>query len=298
MRSRRSTRSTSGASPIGRRRRPTCPAASRRPGRRGRRTRSTCHAARARGVWDIDGNEYVDYHNGYGVMVMGHAHPKIVEAVQRRVGARDAFRAADRRRADRRGEPRRALPAAVLAVRELRHRGDARCGADHARADGAQPHHEDRGVLPRSSRLVDGERVPARRRRPVHATIRCRFRRPSACRRASPSRWSSCRSTTPVPRSARSTSTRDEIAGMIVEPVMTNCGVVLPDPRLPREAEGHLPRERRAARVRRGEDGLHGRLGRRRRGVRRRPGPHLPREGARRRAAVRRDRRHRGRDGG
>ena len=36
-------------------------------------------------VWDIDGNEYVDYHNGYGVMVMGHAHPKIVEAVQRRV---------------------------------------------------------------------------------------------------------------------------------------------------------------------------------------------------------------------
>ena len=35
-------------------------------------------------IWDIDGNEYVDYHNGYGVMVMGHAHPKIVEAVQRR----------------------------------------------------------------------------------------------------------------------------------------------------------------------------------------------------------------------
>jgi glutamate-1-semialdehyde 2,1-aminomutase len=36
-------------------------------------------------VWDIDGNEYVDYHNGYGVMVMGHAHPKVVEAVRRRV---------------------------------------------------------------------------------------------------------------------------------------------------------------------------------------------------------------------
>ena len=36
-------------------------------------------------VWDIDGNEYVDFHNGYGVMVMGHAHPKIVEAVQKRV---------------------------------------------------------------------------------------------------------------------------------------------------------------------------------------------------------------------
>src|SRR5574342_525198 len=36
-------------------------------------------------VWDIDGNGYVDYHNGYGVMVMGHAHPKVVEAVRRRV---------------------------------------------------------------------------------------------------------------------------------------------------------------------------------------------------------------------
>ncbi|HSJ50549.1 MAG TPA: aminotransferase class III-fold pyridoxal phosphate-dependent enzyme, partial [Actinomycetota bacterium] len=36
-------------------------------------------------IWDLDGNEYVDYHNGYGVMVMGHAHPKVVEAVQRRV---------------------------------------------------------------------------------------------------------------------------------------------------------------------------------------------------------------------
>ncbi|MGZ8571862.1 MAG: aspartate aminotransferase family protein [Actinomycetota bacterium] len=36
-------------------------------------------------VWDIDGNEYVDYHSGYGVMVMGHAHPKIVEAVRKRV---------------------------------------------------------------------------------------------------------------------------------------------------------------------------------------------------------------------
>ena len=36
-------------------------------------------------IWDIDGNEYVDFHNGYGVMVIGHAHPKIVEAVQRRI---------------------------------------------------------------------------------------------------------------------------------------------------------------------------------------------------------------------
>jgi glutamate-1-semialdehyde 2,1-aminomutase len=34
-------------------------------------------------VWDIDDNEYIDYHLGYGAMVVGHAHPVIVEAIQR-----------------------------------------------------------------------------------------------------------------------------------------------------------------------------------------------------------------------
>jgi glutamate-1-semialdehyde 2,1-aminomutase len=36
-------------------------------------------------VWDVDGNEYVDYHAGYGVNVVGHANPHVVDAVQRRV---------------------------------------------------------------------------------------------------------------------------------------------------------------------------------------------------------------------
>jgi glutamate-1-semialdehyde 2,1-aminomutase len=34
-------------------------------------------------VWDVDGNEYLDYHSGFGVNVVGHAHPKIVEAIER-----------------------------------------------------------------------------------------------------------------------------------------------------------------------------------------------------------------------
>jgi glutamate-1-semialdehyde 2,1-aminomutase len=34
-------------------------------------------------VWDVDGREYVDYHNGFGCMVVGHAHPKVVEAIDR-----------------------------------------------------------------------------------------------------------------------------------------------------------------------------------------------------------------------
>lgn len=36
-------------------------------------------------VWDVDGNEYVDLHGGYGVMLAGHAHPAVVAAVTDRV---------------------------------------------------------------------------------------------------------------------------------------------------------------------------------------------------------------------
>ena len=34
-------------------------------------------------VWDVDGTEYVDFHNGFGSMAVGHAHPKVVEAIDR-----------------------------------------------------------------------------------------------------------------------------------------------------------------------------------------------------------------------
>jgi glutamate-1-semialdehyde 2,1-aminomutase len=32
-------------------------------------------------IWDQDGTEYVDFHCGFGAMVVGHAHPRIVEAI-------------------------------------------------------------------------------------------------------------------------------------------------------------------------------------------------------------------------
>ena len=34
-------------------------------------------------VWDVDGTEYIDFHNGFGTMAVGHAHPKVVEAIGR-----------------------------------------------------------------------------------------------------------------------------------------------------------------------------------------------------------------------
>ena len=42
-------------------------------------------------IWDVDGNEYVDFHNGFGVMVVGHAHPKIVEAVSGQIARGSHF---------------------------------------------------------------------------------------------------------------------------------------------------------------------------------------------------------------
>lgn len=41
-------------------------------------------AARAQGaqLWDIDGNEYVDFAGGIGVMNIGHSHPRVLQAVQ------------------------------------------------------------------------------------------------------------------------------------------------------------------------------------------------------------------------
>ncbi|MGD0614507.1 MAG: glutamate-1-semialdehyde 2,1-aminomutase [Verrucomicrobiota bacterium] len=38
--------------------------------------------ARGSRVWDVDGNEYIDYVLSWGPAILGHAHPKIIAAVQ------------------------------------------------------------------------------------------------------------------------------------------------------------------------------------------------------------------------
>ena len=35
--------------------------------------------------WDVDNNEYIDFWTGHGSMILGHAHPEIVKAVQEQV---------------------------------------------------------------------------------------------------------------------------------------------------------------------------------------------------------------------
>jgi glutamate-1-semialdehyde 2,1-aminomutase len=44
-------------------------------------------------VWDVDGNEMWDFHNGFGAMAQGHAHPAIGKAIADRYGLGTHFAA-------------------------------------------------------------------------------------------------------------------------------------------------------------------------------------------------------------
>jgi glutamate-1-semialdehyde 2,1-aminomutase len=37
-------------------------------------------------IWDYDGNEYIDFHLGFGSLLVGHSHPVLVEALREQLG--------------------------------------------------------------------------------------------------------------------------------------------------------------------------------------------------------------------
>ena len=47
--------------------------------------------ARGPHLWDADGKRYIDYLLGSGPMLLGHAHPAVVEAVQKQAGHGTTF---------------------------------------------------------------------------------------------------------------------------------------------------------------------------------------------------------------
>jgi glutamate-1-semialdehyde 2,1-aminomutase len=49
--------------------------------------------ARAKGQHfeDVEGRRYLDYHCGFGAVVLGHGHPRVTEAVQRTLGGQSLF---------------------------------------------------------------------------------------------------------------------------------------------------------------------------------------------------------------
>lgn len=55
--------------------------------------RNPLFIARAQGayIWDVDGNAYVDFVGTWGPAILGHAHPRVVEAIRRAVSDGTSF---------------------------------------------------------------------------------------------------------------------------------------------------------------------------------------------------------------
>ena len=122
-------------------------------------------------VWDVDHNELWDFHNGFGSMVQGHAHPASRRRDQGALRSRHPLRRADRGRGRGRRGAGQALPAAQVALYELGLRVDDGCDPHRAGADQARSDHEDVRLLPRPPRRGDGlDRRRLRRDRPARGT--------------------------------------------------------------------------------------------------------------------------------
>jgi glutamate-1-semialdehyde 2,1-aminomutase len=65
-------------------------------------------------VWDVDGNEYVDFMMSFGALIHGHAHPKIVEVVSQTIAEGSHFAAATPAEAEAAEGFRRMVPTAEV----------------------------------------------------------------------------------------------------------------------------------------------------------------------------------------
>jgi glutamate-1-semialdehyde 2,1-aminomutase len=180
-------------------------------------------------LWDIDGNEYLDFHLGYGAMVTGHAHPKIVEAIRKQAGLGTHF-AQPTKDLGPVGESlvdRFKLPlwrfcnsgteATLEAARLMR----ANTGRDMIiKIEGSYHGHHDALMF---SVAPDPDLIGPREH-PV--TV------PQAL--GIPDAFAELVRVVPFNDLVEVKRALDEhegnVAGMIVEPAMMNCGVVLPDP--------------------------------------------------------------------
>jgi glutamate-1-semialdehyde 2,1-aminomutase len=187
------------------------------------------HGAGSR-IVDVDGCEYSDFHGGYGVALAGHAHPAVVAAVQERVTrgthfaqpTEDAIVVADNL-AERFGLPLwRFANSGTEATMDAVHLVRAATGRDrilkvegcyHGHHDSVEvsvlPEHEDPiGPADRPRGIPDNTGIPAAIMDLVTVVP---FNDLDAVERAL-------------------VEHRGEVAGMILEPVMMNAGIIHPRP--------------------------------------------------------------------
>jgi glutamate-1-semialdehyde 2,1-aminomutase len=182
-------------------------------------------------LYDVDGNEYVDLHGGYGVSLAGHGHPAIVEAVRSQVERgthfaqpTEAALAAATELSRRFGLPQwRFANSGTEATMDAVHLMRAVTGRDliikvegcyHGHHDSVQVSvcpdsaEDDLGPAARPNSLTSSTGVP---RAITDLTLVVGFNDLAAVRR-------------------RLEENPGQIAGMILEPIMMNAGIIMPDP--------------------------------------------------------------------
>ncbi len=96
----------------------------------------TLYVSKARGarLWDIDGNEYIDYRMAYGPCILGYADPRVDAAARAGHGSGRRLRPRHRARVRRRrAHQRDGARRGARALLEFRHRSGDGCAASRAR---------------------------------------------------------------------------------------------------------------------------------------------------------------------
>ena len=115
-------------------------------------------------IWDVDGNEYIDYVLSWGALALGHAPQSRARRARRDDAQRHELRHSDGARGAARRVDRRAHAAPRDdAVRLERHGSDDERGARRARRHRARRHPQVRRLLPRPRRLLSRPRRLGRR---------------------------------------------------------------------------------------------------------------------------------------
>jgi glutamate-1-semialdehyde 2,1-aminomutase len=180
-------------------------------------------------IYDVDGNEYVDLHGGYGVGLAGHGHPAIVEAVQRQVArgthfaqpTEDAVAVADELAARFRQPLWRFANSGTEATMDAVHLMRAITGRDLIiKVEGCYHGHHDSvqvSVTPEADD-VGPEGKPAQT--PASTGIPDAF-----------IKLTLVAAFNDIDSVARLLDEHpDEVAGMIIEPIMMNAGIIHPEP--------------------------------------------------------------------
>jgi glutamate-1-semialdehyde 2,1-aminomutase len=192
-------------------------------------------------VYDVDGNEYVDLHGGYGAALAGHGHPAIQEAIKAQVAKGTHFAqptpnavAVARELARRFGLPRwRFANSGTEATMDAVHLMRSITGRDliikiegcyHGHHDSVQvsvmPDPDDAGPRNKPSSAPSSSGIP---KAITDLTLIATFNDLGSVERLLDEH-------------------KDQIAGMIIEPIMMNAGIIKPQPGYLRELKDLLHR--------------------------------------------------------